>query len=171
MNLRLTVSGRLLVALLAGTSLFGTASAFDIKPDSLLSVDQNRSTVVDRVHGAWGDALEKSNAGISREQLREMLMGLRADHLLAASLSGSLEGLRDVLAKSVLPEGPVRRDAVEVISSTRRWHRAASWTRATLAERLWGTLLAISSDSPRTSTPRAGRPAPARYRAALPRWR
>jgi hypothetical protein len=114
MNLGLTVSGRLFIALLAGMSLVGTTSAFDVKPDSLLSVDQNRSTVVDRVHAAWGDALEKSNGGISKEQLREMLMGLRADHLLAASLSGSLEGLRDVLAKSVLPESPVRRDSVDV---------------------------------------------------------
>jgi hypothetical protein len=33
--------------------------------------------------------------------LHAMLMGLRADHLLAASLAGSLSGLRDVLANSL----------------------------------------------------------------------
>jgi endosialidase-like protein len=38
---------------------------------------------------------------VNREQLREMLFAMRADQLLAASLAGSLTGLRDVLAHSL----------------------------------------------------------------------
>ena len=45
----------------------------------------------------WGEALAYSGAGVSRPQLREMLMGLRADHLLAASLAGNVDGLRSEL--------------------------------------------------------------------------
>jgi Chaperone of endosialidase len=72
-----------------------------VQPSALLSVDQNRSTVVDRIVGQWGAPLEQSGAGLSSVQLRTMLQGLRADHLLAASLAGSLPGLRDVLANSL----------------------------------------------------------------------
>ena len=43
-------------------------------------------------------------------QMREMLSGLRADHLLAASLAGTPEGLRDVIASAIVrsesPSGP-----------------------------------------------------------------
>jgi hypothetical protein len=66
-------------------------------PDALLTIDQNRSTVVDRIVADWGDALARSNAGIDRAQLRQILERMRADHLLAASLAGSLEGLRKVV--------------------------------------------------------------------------
>ena len=69
--------------------------------DALLAIDQNRTTVVDRIVGEWGATLNRSSAGISSAQLHSMLMGLRADHLLAASLAGSSSGLRDVLANSL----------------------------------------------------------------------
>jgi Chaperone of endosialidase len=72
-----------------------------VQPNALLTIDQNRSTVVDRIVANWGNALELSGAGLSSAQLRTMLQGLRADHLLAASLAGSLPGLRDVLANSL----------------------------------------------------------------------
>ena len=70
-------------------------------PNALLSVDQNRATVVDRIVADWSDAFVKSNAGIDAAQLRTLLQGMRADHLLAASLAGSLEGLRQVIANSL----------------------------------------------------------------------
>ena len=70
-------------------------------PSPLLAIDQHRATVIDRVVTQWGNELTASTAGLSLPQLREMLMGLRADHLLAASLAGSLTGLRDVLAQSL----------------------------------------------------------------------
>src|SRR5436305_9436632 len=56
-------------------------------PSPLLAIDQHRATVVERIDSQWGEALAYSGAGVSRRQLREMLMGLRAGHLLAASLA------------------------------------------------------------------------------------
>ena len=70
-------------------------------PSPLLAIDQNRATVIDRIVGEWGEALVKSNAGIDAAQLREMLTAMRADQLLAASLAGSLEGLRNVVAAAL----------------------------------------------------------------------
>src|SRR5438128_4704886 len=84
----------------------GNTSAQHIAPSALLTIDQNRSTVVDRIVSQWGDRLARSNAGLSSEQLREILSGLRSDHLLAASLAGSVAGLRDVVAGAL-----VRSDA------------------------------------------------------------
>jgi hypothetical protein len=72
-----------------------------VKPDTLLAVDSNRATVIDGVVATWGAELEKSG-GITRDNLKTMLEGLRADKLLAASLAGSLSGLHDVLS-SALP--------------------------------------------------------------------
>jgi hypothetical protein len=71
------------------------------QPSVLLTIDQNRTPVVDRIVGEWGATLSRSTAGISSAQLHTLLMGLRADHLLAASLAGSSSGLRDVLANSL----------------------------------------------------------------------
>ncbi len=71
-----------------------------VKPDSLLAVDQNRSTIIDGVVAAWGAQLEQSGAGLSSAQLRTMLQSLRADQLLAASMAGSLSGLRSVLSNA-----------------------------------------------------------------------
>src|SRR5262249_790955 len=59
------------------------------------------ATVIERIVTQWGEPLAKANAGLSAEQLRAMLNAMRADHLLAASLAGSLNGLRDVLAQAV----------------------------------------------------------------------
>jgi hypothetical protein len=70
-------------------------------PDALLSIDQNRATVVDRIVADWGGAFAKANAGIDAAQLRTLLQGMRADHLLAASLAGTLDGLRQVIANSL----------------------------------------------------------------------
>src|SRR5881394_2227978 len=72
-----------------------------LKPDTLLAIDSNRATVIDRIVGRWGTGLENSGAGISAANLRTMLERLRADKLLAASLAGSLSGLRDVLSNAL----------------------------------------------------------------------
>jgi hypothetical protein len=86
---------------MAATLLADDPLLASAQPSALLSVDQNRTTVIERIVGQWGVPLEQSSAGLSRDQLRTMLQGLRADHLLAASLAGSLPGLRDVLANSI----------------------------------------------------------------------
>src|SRR4051812_31295442 len=89
-----------------GLALATPVSALDVdsgqRPDAisiatdvrspLLAIDRNRATVVERIVVQWGDALANAGTGISAEQLREMLLGMRADHLFAASLAGNLEG-------------------------------------------------------------------------------
>lgn len=75
-------------------------------PSALLSIDLHRDTVIDRIIAEWGESLERSQANLGRAQLRVMLLGLRADHLLAASLAGSLSGLRDVLAQALTTTTP-----------------------------------------------------------------
>jgi len=82
------------------------AAALRIVPNPLLSIDQNRSTVVDRIVGDWSDALAKANAGITADQLRETLLAMRSDYLLAASISGSLDGLRNVIDSSLRDRAP-----------------------------------------------------------------
>jgi hypothetical protein len=85
----------------ASAAAADTSTLASAQPSALLTVDQNRTTVIERIVGQWGAPLERSGAGLSSAQLRIMLQGLRADHLLTASLAGSLPGLRDVLANSL----------------------------------------------------------------------
>jgi hypothetical protein len=86
--------------------IVSAARAQHIVPSALLTIDQNRATVVERILNEWGDRLASSNAGVSAVQLRQILSGLRSDHLLAASLAGTVEGLRDVVSGAL-----VRTDA------------------------------------------------------------
>src|SRR6184192_678990 len=80
----------------------GNAWAQHLAPNALLTIDQNRATVIERIVGEWGDRLAMSNAGVDAAQLRQILSGLRSDHLLAASLAGSVEGLRDVVSAALV---------------------------------------------------------------------
>ena len=96
----------MIVAVAALGSIAGNAWAQHLAPNALLTIDQNRPTVIERIVSEWGDRLESSNAGVDAAQLRQILSGLRADHLLAASLAGSVEGLRDVVSGAL-----VRTDA------------------------------------------------------------
>jgi hypothetical protein len=83
-----------------------SATTLRTVPNVLLSIDQNRTTVVDRIVDEWGDALTRAGSGITFAQLREMLMGMRSDYLLAASVAGSLEGLRQVVTSSLIGSAP-----------------------------------------------------------------
>ncbi len=78
-------------------------------PSPLLAIDQNRATVVERIVGRVGRC---AGAGRMRESMRSscatMLRAMRADQLLAASLAGSLEGLRNVIATSLVSEAEVK---------------------------------------------------------------
>ncbi len=93
---------RRIISLLLGACfvLSGVAQSQTAKPDPLLAVDQHRATVVERIVTDWGDKLTATGAGVNRVQLREMLFAMRADQLLAASLAGSVNGLRDVVAQA-----------------------------------------------------------------------
>ena len=65
--------------------------------------------MIERIVGEWGDRLATSNAGISAPQLRQILSGLRSDHLLAAGLG----------------RGPVREQFASEISEDVTWVAAA----------------------------------------------
>jgi Chaperone of endosialidase len=92
----------ILIAVVTLGLIADNALAQHIAPSALLTIDQNRATVVERIVGEWGDRLASSNVGIASAQLRQILSGLRSDHLLAASLAGSVEGLRDVVSGALV---------------------------------------------------------------------
>ena len=85
-----------------------SAVAWRTVPNALLSIDQNRSTVVERIVGEWGAELAASPTPGSRSSnCGRRYSGMRADYLLAASVAGSLEGLRNVVASSLIGTTPV----------------------------------------------------------------
>jgi hypothetical protein len=65
--------------------------------DALLAIDQNRASVVERIVATWGPAFARSPAAVGVDDLRQSLLALRADHLLAASLAGTPEGVRTAI--------------------------------------------------------------------------
>jgi len=93
--------------LAAATLLAGPASAATIRSETLLAIDQDRAAVIERIVDRFGGELAKSGAGIDAAQLRAVLQRLRADHLLAASVAGSVDALRDVVARSLTSSSPV----------------------------------------------------------------
>ena len=95
------IAGAAALALAATVSIAQDSAAIRPGASALWAIDQHRTTVVERIVNEWGDKLTATSAGVNREQLREMLYAMRADQLLAASLAGSIEGLRDVLAHSL----------------------------------------------------------------------
>ena len=88
------------------------ASDLNLAPSPLLTIDQNRSTVVERVATQWGDLLATSGTGLTKEQLQTLLTGLRSDQLLAVSLAGSLEGLRNVIANALIATASVAESLI-----------------------------------------------------------
>jgi hypothetical protein len=83
-------------------SLFAVSFAFAIgsvhatefnRPDALLQVDLNRPAVVERITNNWSKELPAAK----REAFKEKLMNLRADQLLAANISGTFEGVLEVM--------------------------------------------------------------------------
>ncbi len=90
MTARLSASALLcaLAALVSSTEAFAQH-----KPDALLSIDQNRAAVVEKILFAWG----KEIPAVQAESFKQKLSSLRADHLLAANLSGSFDGVLEVL--------------------------------------------------------------------------
>lgn len=113
----------MLAAVCAGALATGAAHAqapLRVVPNALVSIDQNRATVVDRIVAEWGDRLAGADAGITVVQLRATLNAMRADYLLAASVAGSLDGLRNVVASSLVGAPPEQelRVATKVLGDT-----------------------------------------------------
>ncbi len=70
------------------------ANAGDLKPDSLLAVDMNRSAVINNIVQTWQGQLSAENEQVLREALAKM----RADRLLAAALAPSLDSLQAIMS-------------------------------------------------------------------------
>ncbi len=69
------------------------------KPDALLAVELNRAAVVQKIALAWAHELP----GAQLQSFTGQLGGLRADALLSASLSGSFEGVLEVVHAARAP--------------------------------------------------------------------
>jgi hypothetical protein len=100
-----------------GLASMQAMAASPAPPNTLLTIDQNRAGVIDRIVSDRGSALIQSGAGLTVEQLRALLMQLRADQLLAASMAGTLDGVRDVLARSLVGSEPINPALVQPVSS------------------------------------------------------
>jgi hypothetical protein len=75
----------------------GSAHAAETyKADALLSVDMNRAAVAEKVSAAWA----KEIPAAQNAAFKAKLLGLRADQLLAASLSGTFDGVLEIMAPS-----------------------------------------------------------------------
>ena len=107
--------GSSLVLWVASASALAAGS---VPSNMLLTIDQNRAAVVDRIVGERGDAMLQSGAGITPDQLRAMLMQLRADQLFAASIAGTLDGVRDVIARSLVGTDPINPALLHPVSSS-----------------------------------------------------
>ena len=113
-HLRSTTLGFWIATSVGLTSMQAAAAG----PDGLLlAIDQNRAALVDRIVGERGDAMLQSGAGITSDQLRAMLMQLRADQLLAASMAGTPDGVRDVIARSLVGTDPINPALLHPVSS------------------------------------------------------
>jgi hypothetical protein len=75
-----------------GASLVPAVAAGPL-PDALLVVDQHREAIVERTIVRWPEPISADQA----VALRKTLWSLRADHLLAASLTPGLDGLLAVI--------------------------------------------------------------------------
>ena len=114
-GIALALWGLSVAMLVASGPVVGAAGA---APNVLLTIDQNRAAVVDRIVGERGDAMLQSGAGITSVQLRAMLMQLRADQLLAANMAGTASGVRDVLARALVGAEPINPALLQQESSS-----------------------------------------------------
>jgi Chaperone of endosialidase len=79
--------------LLAQHSGSSGVARLDMKPDALLQIDMYRGAVVERIVATWGKEIPAEQI----ESFASKLRALRADQLLAASLSGSFDGVLELL--------------------------------------------------------------------------
>ena len=141
---RLSAAGIVLALVGSVSQVLGA----ELRPDPLLSIDQNRPVVIERIVEVFRPVFGPGQEAT----VRQALGGMRADHLLAASLAPSLDGLLAVLknaemASSVVLAKPVGKalgdignDVVytpvtpcRIVDTRQRRGRDADWraTRAT----------------------------------------
>jgi hypothetical protein len=76
------------------------------KPDALLAIDMNRSAVVEKISSTWAKEISPAQS----ESFNAKLNTLRADQLLAASMSGSFDAVLEIMVASAdsLKASPAR---------------------------------------------------------------
>jgi Chaperone of endosialidase len=117
-NRSLGAVGRLM-AFVCFATLCGASQAQAVG-NRLLTIDQNRAAIVDRIVLDHAAGLTQAGIGITPEDLRSMLMQLRADQLQAASWVATSNALRDVLGRALVGDAPVNPallQTVEPVSS------------------------------------------------------
>jgi hypothetical protein len=77
----------------AQTQTHHQTNAAPTKPDALLQIDLNRAAVVERIVNSWNKELQVEQ----RESFKAKLNNLRADQLLAANISGTFDGVLEVM--------------------------------------------------------------------------
>jgi hypothetical protein len=75
-----------------------SATTVSMRPDALLQIDQNRASVVDKIVESWKGEIPAAQIG----SFRSKLSALRADQLLAANLSGSFDGVLELVNRAEL---------------------------------------------------------------------
>jgi hypothetical protein len=96
--LRFTLASRPTCALLLVMSsslcaMVAYAQTLQTRPDALLQIDLNRAAVVERIMTSWNAEFPAGKA----EAFKQKLMALRSDQLLAANVSGSFDGVLEVM--------------------------------------------------------------------------
>jgi hypothetical protein len=81
-------------ALSAPEASAASSASLSIKPDALLQIDTHRSAMVARIVEGWKGEIPAAQIA----SFRSKLMALRADQLLAANVSGTLEGVLEIIS-------------------------------------------------------------------------
>jgi hypothetical protein len=82
-------------ALACAFAVCSSTHAQTTKPDALLQIDLNRAAVVERIVEGWKGEIPAAQL----TSFRNKLNALRADHLLAANLSGSFDGVLEIVSR------------------------------------------------------------------------
>jgi collagen triple helix repeat protein len=86
----------------------------DLKPDSLLAVDMNRSAVINNIVQTWQGQLTPEN----EKALRNALAKMRADRLLAAALAPSLDSVHTIMKSEESAARPTSRRGIMLVTPT-----------------------------------------------------
>jgi hypothetical protein len=87
-------------ALVCASILSFSSTASATRADALLQIDLNRTSVIEKIVESWKGEIPAAQIG----SFRRKLTGLRADRLLAANLSGSFDGVLEVVDRSEVAE-------------------------------------------------------------------
>jgi hypothetical protein len=124
-----TISGLLSATIAVAASTVTSAvnttsdelSLGNLRADPLMIIDTNRTQVIDRIMNDHAQAiagLAKLHASATTQSFRAKLEGLRADRLLAASLSADVDGVLNILGQQdSIQSATGQKDSAKAISS------------------------------------------------------